>query len=446
MKKFICTFSSIKFHSITLKMDMIVVLSLFFPVVFATNQVICPEDTLNAGWSVVESYAFTDPLDCCRLEKVSKWSVSETIGLSSSETGCLVGKRLAFSLLVKHIYPVLCSSHEDCGQRTSDGRGMECCPEKYCLAKSTNGTSLCHANFEDGEVETMSENRPVNGLEEMKHQCRFQKLNPCLSCETVCPSGTFQLKIENKTSVRIRRSNRRSDGIPIAIADVININNPSPGANDNSPMLGNSDITTPYIPDSPSPPPFQVPWTLKAVGNQGRIGRGITIDSTNVIPQFVSPFVSGQSGPSQPANTGSYGEQTGYNNGYNNGHGEPTGYDGSQTGYNNGYGSQTGYGTASNGPHKPAIDISPSGQPFKEEVVDDSNPAYNAHNNHGPYPGRSPSGDGPVDTSVPYEDTQMTNQVTGYDRPDSMSGTGNTGYNLATTEPTKRPRKKGSQG
>jgi len=226
----------------------LLVLPLFFVkaacVPFDKNagEIECPEGSLNSGWTVVESYAFRDPIMCCG-PRVSKWEVSQYFSIKDTETGCLMAKMLVDRRVQRHIYPLLCSSTEDCGDISSDGRKMECCPERYCLAKSRNGTTKCH----DDREELLS--YQLDPTESIKKQCQLQKLNTCISCYNICPA--------THTVLSAKRKKRQVKG-PV-VTDIIHLTNPNPGANSEStPIQGDPSVTTLPIPQIPSAPPFQL--------------------------------------------------------------------------------------------------------------------------------------------------------------------------------------------
>lgn len=215
------------------------------------EEIQCPEGSLNNGWTVVKSYAFRDPLLCCG-SRVSNWEVSQYFSIKDTETGCLMAKTLIGRRVQRHIYPLLCSSTEDCGDISSDGREMECCPERYCLAKSRNGTTKCYDDRE--ELSTYQ----LDPIESIKKQCQFQKLNTCISCYNICP--------ETHTVLSTKRNKRQVKGP--TLTDFVHVTNPNPGANSEStPIEGDPAVTSIPIPEIPSAPPFQLlPRVKRGVG------------------------------------------------------------------------------------------------------------------------------------------------------------------------------------
>lgn len=463
------------------------ILFLIFSAVINAEETTCPQGSLNSGWTVLKSNAFSDPLKCCGND-VSQWSIAEAVDLSLAETGCLMEIRLASSTVLKQIYPLLCSSDSDCGETASDGSRMECCPEKYCLAASSNGSSLCHANFQNNEVTTF--HKPRTDVEEMKHQCRKQGLNSCLYCSDNCASGSQVFEDDDLF--------RKKRDIPGSVTDAVSIGNPAPGANDVNLIHGNSAVTSPPLPDLPSAPPFEVPWTRNEVK---RDTKGISISAGKVVPPFIaatggtSPINLGSSSGSVPSsnsedsysggshngnynqgsgndnyNGNNYGnEGTGYNTvnsgpntnnveatGYNINNNENTGY--SNNNNNNEYVSQDEYGSNSedgtgayntnysnsNPPPKPTINIAPQGQPHQPEYVTDSSPHYNNHGNNPIGATDSVDGPGKGEHVVPYEGKDSngyySGQNSGYNKPASNSGY-NTGSDSTAYSTTSRPRK-----
>ena len=249
-------------------------LVVLFPSIIVGQEVVCPQDSLNAGWTVRLSYAFSDPSRCCENE-VSQWFVSGEADFLSQETGCLMEINLVSSPILKQIFPVLCSLDSDCGETASSGVQMECCPERYCLAKASNGSSLCHANFNDDEVITFE--RPRNEIEEMKHQCRLQGLDSCLTCQSACPPGS-QVKADYMT---FRNKRQTVSG---ASTNVVSTSNLNPAANDFNTFLDDSEVTSLSSPRMPSEAPFL--WSRKSGNSFPSVD--ISLSGQPSHPEYVS--------------------------------------------------------------------------------------------------------------------------------------------------------------
>lgn len=138
---------------------------------------VCPENSLNAGWTVVRSWSFDYPSACCRT-RIRNWIPVSSRFARQHQSGCLLSHFLLNRQVTILLQPSNCTTRRDCGDRSVDNHPMECCPDHRCGIKLSDGASSCYS--------PQKWNREADEADQRSSGCEGRGHRKCLSCRSVC--------------------------------------------------------------------------------------------------------------------------------------------------------------------------------------------------------------------------------------------------------------------
>ena len=130
-----------------------------------------------ADWTVVRSWSFDDASARCGF-RVRNWIPVVPSYARPHQSGCLMSLFLLNRPVTVLLQPSNCMTRRDCGDRSVDNHPMDCCPDRSCAVRRSDGSSSCQLPLPKKSVSQQTEGR-VSG-------CKSPALRKCLSFRNVC--------------------------------------------------------------------------------------------------------------------------------------------------------------------------------------------------------------------------------------------------------------------